>query len=138
MNRRADVLALGSGVGTAIGPLVVTVAILTGSWRPAYLTLTVLDLVIAGSWLRQRRRDGPASRSAEHAQANEPQSGPQWSRRHYGAVLAADMSVFFLYTGGQRRRPRRCSGECALAAVRPSAAAGDDRPAGPAAQPAVP
>jgi len=87
------------GVGTAIGPLVVTVAILTGSWRPAYLTLTVLDLVIAGSWLRQRRRDGPASRSAEHAQANEPQPGPQWSRRRYGAVLAAGMSVFFLYTG---------------------------------------
>src|SRR5580693_2726829 len=49
------------GVGTAIGPLVVTAAILAGSWRPAYLTLTVLDLVIAGSWLRQRRRDGPVS-----------------------------------------------------------------------------
>ena len=87
------------GVGTAIGPLVVTVAILTGSWRPAYLTLTVLDLVIAGSWLRQRRREGPASRVAERAPANEPQSGPQWSRRRYGAVLAAGMSVFFLYTG---------------------------------------
>jgi len=77
----------------------VTVAILTGSWRPAYLALAILDLVIAGSWLRQRRHDGPASRSAEHAQANEPQSGPQWSRRRYGAVLAAGMSVFFLYTG---------------------------------------
>ena len=87
------------GVGTAIGPLVVTAAILTGSWRPAYLILTVLDLVIAGSWLRQRRRDGPASRAAKHAQAIEPQSGPQWSRRRYGAVLAAGMSVFFLYTG---------------------------------------
>jgi fucose permease len=87
------------GVGTAIGPLVVTAAILTGSWRPAYLTLTVLDLVIAGSWLRQRRRDGPVSRAAKHPQAIEPQSGPQWSRRRYGAVLAVGMSVFFLYTG---------------------------------------
>jgi MFS family permease len=48
------------GVGTAIGPLIVTAAILTGSWRPAYLALTVLDLVIAGFWLRHRRRDAPA------------------------------------------------------------------------------
>ena len=44
------------GVGTALGPLVVTAAILTGSWRPAYLALTVLDLIIAGCWLRHRRR----------------------------------------------------------------------------------
>src|SRR5271155_2214686 len=40
------------GVGTALGPLVVTAAILTGSWRPAYLALTGLDLGIAGCWLR--------------------------------------------------------------------------------------
>ena len=86
------------GVGTAIGPLIVTAAILTGSWRPAYLTLTVLDLVIAGSWLRQRQRDGPSAR-AEQARASEPEPGPRWSRRRYAAVLATGMSVFFLYTG---------------------------------------
>jgi len=87
------------GVGTAIGPLVVTVAILTGSWRPAYLTLTVLDLVLAGSWLRQRRRVGPAPGPAEKAQAAGPRPGPQWSRRRYGTVVAVGMGVFFLYTG---------------------------------------
>ena len=87
------------GVGTAIGPLIVTAAILTGSWRPAYLSLTVLNLVIAGFWLRQRRRDGPPSRSAGQAETVEPQSAPQWTRRRYGAVLATGMSVFFLYTG---------------------------------------
>ena len=87
------------GVGTAIGPLVVTAAILTGSWRPAYLVLAVLDLLIAGSWLRQRRREGPPSAAGEAARGHEPQSGPQWSRRRYGAVLAVGMSVFFLYTG---------------------------------------
>ncbi len=48
------------GVGTALGPLVVTAAILTGSWRPAYLALTGLDLVIAGCWLRHRRQAAPA------------------------------------------------------------------------------
>src|SRR3984957_9521461 len=47
------------GVGTALGPLVVTAAILTGSWRPAYLALTGLDLVLAGCWLRHRRAAGP-------------------------------------------------------------------------------
>src|ERR1700722_1663892 len=48
------------GIGSAIGPPGIHAAILTGSWRPAYLTLTVLDLAIAGFWLRQRRRQGPA------------------------------------------------------------------------------
>src|SRR5580693_6989035 len=41
------------GVGTALGPLVVTAAILTGSWRPAYGALVAVDLVVAGLWLRQ-------------------------------------------------------------------------------------
>ena len=45
------------GVGTAIGPLVVTAAILAGSWRPAYLILVSLDLALAVLWLRQRRRE---------------------------------------------------------------------------------
>jgi MFS family permease len=35
------------GVGTAIGPLIVTVAILTGSWRPAYLVQLSLDVIMA-------------------------------------------------------------------------------------------
>ena len=93
------------GVGTAIGPLVVTAAILTGSWRPAYLALTVLDLVIAVSWLRHRHRDrrgrgdAPASTPAGTAPALEPRSAAQWSRRRYGSVVAVGMSVFFLYTG---------------------------------------
>jgi fucose permease len=87
------------GVGTAIGPLVVTAAILTGSWRPAYLTLIVLDLVIAGSWLRQRRRGAPALAPSGKTQAAGPQPDAQWSRRRYGTVVAVGMGVFFLYTG---------------------------------------
>jgi fucose permease len=87
------------GVGTAIGPLVVTAAILTGSWRPAYLALTVLDLVLAGSWLRHRRRGAPPSAPAEPPPAIEPEPAARWSRRRYSTVLIAGMSVFFLYTG---------------------------------------
>jgi fucose permease len=87
------------GVGTAIGPLVVTAAILTGSWRPAYLMLIVLNLVIAACWLRHRRRDGPPTAPAAKPQAIEPPSAAQWSRRRYGSVLVVGMGVFFLYTG---------------------------------------
>jgi fucose permease len=87
------------GVGTAIGPLVVTAAILTGSWRPAYLVLVVLDLVVADSWLRHRRRDGAAPAPAEQARAIEPRSAVEWSRHRYGWIVAAGMSVFFVYTG---------------------------------------
>jgi fucose permease len=89
------------GVGTAIGPLVVTAAILTGSWRPAYLVLVVLDLAMAALWLRQRRRDrvlaaaGPAAEPV----APSPQPSDGWSRRRYTGVVIAGMSVFFVYTG---------------------------------------
>jgi fucose permease len=87
------------GVGTAIGPLVVTAAILTGSWRPAYLALTVLDLVIAGCWLRHRQRSGPVRAPAGQAQASLPPSVARWSRRRYRSVVVAGMAVFFVYTG---------------------------------------
>jgi fucose permease len=89
------------GVGTAIGPLVVTAAILTGSWRPAYLVQVALDLVMAGLWLRQRRRD--RLRSAQDPPpepvAPSPQPADGWSRRRYAGVVVAGMSVFFVYTG---------------------------------------
>ena len=91
------------GVGTAIGPLVVTVAILTGSWRPAYLVQLSLDVVMAVLWLRQRRLDRAQAETAEAAPARAPASDPhpaaRWSRRRYGAVVVAGMSVFFVYTG---------------------------------------
>jgi fucose permease len=87
------------GIGTAIGPLAVTAAILTGSWRPAYLALVVLDLVLVCSWLRLRRRESPAPASAREAQPAAPQPASPWSRRRYGSVVAVGMGVFFLYTG---------------------------------------
>ena len=87
------------GVGTAIGPLVVTAAILSGSWRPAYAALIGLDLFIAAAWLRQRRSLGaPRPAPAQRATA-ESHPAAQWSRRRYGAVVAVGMGVFFVYTG---------------------------------------
>jgi fucose permease len=87
------------GVGTAIGPLVITAAILTGSWRPAYLALTVLDLVLAGFWLRQRQRQGAPPAPDQQAASTGPDPAGQWSRRRYRGVVAAGMGVFFVYTG---------------------------------------
>ncbi len=91
------------GVGTAIGPLVVTAAILTGSWRPAYLIQVSLDLALAVLWLRQRRRQRDRAHAgvpaAAPAAASEPHPAAQWSRRRYGGVVVAGMSVFFVYTG---------------------------------------
>jgi len=90
------------GVGTAIGPLIVTAAILTGSWRPAYLVQLSLDVVMAVLWLRQRRLDRAQAETAEVVPAalpSDPHPAARWSRRRYGAVVVAGMSVFFAYTG---------------------------------------
>jgi fucose permease len=93
------------GVGTAIGPLVVTAAILSGSWRPAYLVQVVLDLLMAALWLRQRRRDRALADAAGDSAlapapvAPSPQPADGWSRRRYTGVVVAGMSVFFVYTG---------------------------------------
>ena len=98
------------GIGSALGPLVVTAAILAGSWRPAYLALIAVDLTAAGFWLVYHRRlppsdvaaaamtDSDESRSSADAQpAAEPTAG--WSRRRVVSVLTAGLVVFFVYTG---------------------------------------
>ena len=94
------------GVGTAIGPLVVTIAILTGSWRPAYVVLLIVDGCLAVAWIRQRYAAGPGSSPAPApappADAQSPPeaepraSGPA---RPYRAVVVAGIAVFFVYTG---------------------------------------
>ena len=98
------------GVGTAIGPLVVTGAIIAGSWRPAYVLLAALDVAIAGCWIAYRRSvPTPAARvsaagagaahddPAEAAKAAQPTEG--WSQRRIVTVLTLGLIVFFLYTG---------------------------------------
>jgi fucose permease len=110
--RLLNLLHAAYGVGTTIGPLLITVAIVTGSWRPAYVVLAALNLVMATLWLRQRRRDRlraapkPAATSAESAEPTSP--GPEagnphpsegWSRRRSSAAVITGMVLFFVYTG---------------------------------------
>jgi fucose permease len=93
------------GIGTAIGPLVVTAAILAGSWRPAYLLLVGLDLAAAVLWaLHHRRISGAEARRApsetdtdESADTTDPAA--DWSRRRIRSVLTLGLIVFFVYTG---------------------------------------
>ena len=120
--RLLNLLHAAYGVGTAIGPLLVTAAILLSSWRSAYLVLAVLDLVVTALWLRQRRQERQ-ERAAQDAPAaatepdRTPRAGPAapgetaaeqtapghpsdaWSRRRSGFVVAAGMLIFFVYTG---------------------------------------
>ncbi len=107
------------GVGTAIGPLVVTIAILTGSWRPAYVVLLIVDGCLAVAWIRQRYAAGPATRGAASPvtaarrpagprRAGEARPAPRRRKpsrrpgarpRPYRAVVVAGIAVFFVYTG---------------------------------------
>ena len=102
------------GIGTAIGPLVVTAAILAGSWRPAYLFLVALDLVAAALWLLHHRKAAAGGRrpSAPHEAAPGPDEAcprpnatdatdpaATWPRRRIVTVLALGLIVFFVYTG---------------------------------------
>jgi fucose permease len=102
------------GIGTALGPLVVTAAILAGSWRPAYLVLVAVDLAAAGSWIVYHRKLPPplpaspddaaadgvsdeAGSSADAPAMTDPTAG--WSRHRVMSVLTAGLVVFFVYTG---------------------------------------
>ena len=93
------------GIGTALGPLIVTAAILTGSWRPAYLFLAALDLGAAALWVLQNRRVPPpgavrapsGTDTGQGADVTDPAAA--WSRRRLVSVLALGLIVFFVYTG---------------------------------------
>jgi fucose permease len=110
--RLLNLLHAAYGVGTTIGPLLVTAAVVLSSWRPAYVALVLLDLVIAVSWLVQRRheraRPAPGPGPAVAAGGPDGPDGPAavpphpsdgWSRRRSSFVVAAGMAIFFLYTG---------------------------------------
>ena len=103
------------GIGTAIGPLVVTAAILAGSWRPAYLLLVALDLTAAALWaLHHRRTPAPdivrpptgsgtgQGSDTTYQDVTDPAAtdpAATWSRRRLRSVLILGLTVFFVYTG---------------------------------------
>jgi fucose permease len=90
------------GIGTAVGPLVVTAAILAGSWRPAYLLLVALDLTAAALWALHHRRipaTGAVRAPTGDGAGQSTDLAATWSRGRVVSVLTLGLIVFFLYTG---------------------------------------
>ena len=112
------------GVGTAIGPLVVTVALIAGSWRGAYGVLFAVDVAVTVAWLLTRARSsGRDTAAGTTAAAGSPAtSHPEPSEAGATAVthgalgagserfearsrtgrrvaIAAGIGAFFVYTG---------------------------------------
>lgn len=97
------------GVGTAIGPLVVTLAIVTASWRIAYLVLLAVDIAMAALWALNHRSAslrrtaaGDAAASPDAAAPAQPggapDAAPDGGRGLHAAVIAG-IVIFFVYTG---------------------------------------
>ena len=86
------------GVGSAIGPLVVTAAILITSWRPAYFLLIALELLLAYGWWRTSSHWTPevADDGEVVAVVAAPDDGPT---KHVGLLVALGVGAFFFYTG---------------------------------------
>jgi fucose permease len=89
------------GIGSALGPLVVTAAILWTSWRPAYVLLIALELLLAFGWVRTRagwttRTDVPDPVTGAE-QVGVPAAGEP--TRYVGLLIALGVATFFFYTG---------------------------------------
>lgn len=88
--RSMGVIHAGFGIGAAIGPLLVTALLALGiSWRVAFGTLAVADLLLAGAFLLTI---GVIERSGGR-------SGSRPSVDGKGLVLALSVALFFLYAG---------------------------------------
>jgi fucose permease len=120
-NRLLNALHGFYGVGTTIGPLVVTAAILAVSWRPAYGVLLVAETgLVVGWWAvgRYGRRTGVAAGNSAAdgplqpvvvpaAAPGSPPAGtttngspaPPCPRRRLVPTVSLGLVVFMLYTG---------------------------------------
>jgi len=88
--RAMGIIHTGFGVGSTLGPLLVTLLIAVGwSWRIAFGALSVAELMLAIAFI--------ATVSA--IESNERESGSRPSVANNGLVLALSLTVFFLYAG---------------------------------------
>ena len=60
------------GVGTTIGPLVITAALLIGSWRPGYGVVLAVELLMVMGWWLVGRRTASRAPSGPAADAGPP------------------------------------------------------------------
>jgi fucose permease len=114
-------------VGTSAGPLVVTAALLAGSWRPAYAVALVVEVVLTAGWWTVGSRSsravpaegavpagavpvptevpvpdrggGPGAVPGPAGSAGPPGRAAVRSRARSGLVIGLGLIVFMLYTG---------------------------------------
>ena len=110
-NRLLNMLHGCYGVGTTIGPLVITAALLAGSWRPGYGVLLAVELLmVAGWWLAGRRLEARAplgEAPAEEVPAEGPGLWGPWPRGRWPRRCRPGLG------SGDRPRPDR---HCPVAA----------------------
>jgi fucose permease len=93
------------GVGSALGPLVITVAILWTSFRPAYVLLIGLELLLAYGWWRTGshwlpKATDPDDDAVDVVDAVDvPGPAVELDRPHIKLLIALGVLVFFFYTG---------------------------------------
>lgn len=83
------------GIGTTLGPLVVTVAVLTSGWRASYLALLAVDAAVAAMWLAAHRTAGDGERR-DGPRRGDPKPAQLTGNRR--AALTG-VAAFFVYTG---------------------------------------
>jgi fucose permease len=111
-NRLLNMLHGSYGIGTTIGPLVITAALLAGSWRPGYGVLLAVELVMVGGWwLAGRRLEARATEdkpmgeaptqavAAERVPAGSAAPERALSRSRLVVTVALGLVVFMVYTG---------------------------------------
>jgi fucose permease len=95
------------GVGAAIGPLLVTVAIVVTSWRGGYLVMVALELVLAVGWWLTREQWNvvapPAALSAgsDVSAASDESTAITDEPTGVGVLAALGVVMFFCYTGAE-------------------------------------
>ena len=91
------------GIGITMGPIIMTMGIrLTGIWRSGYLTVCIIQAVLAALFLLSRRlwnsnSDGESVKN--EAEAHKGDAGMKDTLRRPGAWLS--MIMFFLYVGAE-------------------------------------
>jgi fucose permease len=107
-NRLLNIVHGCYGVGTTVGPLVVTAAVLAVSWRPAYGFLFVADIALVAGWWLAGRHAAPAALppmlpplapSLAAPGPGTPTPATRLTRFRPATVVALGLFVFMVYTG---------------------------------------
>jgi fucose permease len=85
------------GIGAAIGPLLVTVAIVAGSWRSGYAIAAGFEVVLIGGWWFTRDRWSSIGSSATPVDVSAADLDRE--PRHVGLLTGLGVVMFFCYTG---------------------------------------